>query len=489
MGDVTDKKNKRYDTAAMGDLRVFLERAEAAGEFKRIRGADPHLEIGALFELSHEHLYPPVMLFEQMKSCDPTHSILCNVRVARFVVGDLNIEAVKAYRRRPKENQQPIPPRLVNTGPVFENVHEGDAVKISSFPSPKWHEHDGGNYIGTECVVITKDPDSDWVNLGTYRVMVHDDKTLGVFIEEGKDGDVIRRKWWARGKPCPMAISVGQAPILGVVASAASKSGESEYATAGGRLGRPVDVVPGRVTGLPIPADAELVFDGYMPPPEVDSRIEGPFGEWPGYYASDTRREPVLQVKAIYHRNSPIIIGQPPTKPTYPGRQIKIPQVAALWDALEAAGVPAIQGVWKMPGGGSSFINIISIKQLHAGHAKMAGLVAAGCRAGSYMTRLIIVVDDDIDITNPTEVMWAVATRWDPKEQTDIIDGCWTGLIDPRLPEEKRENGDTTTSRMIIYAVRPFHWRDKFPTVNSVSQDYADAVRRKWSNELDFLRK
>jgi 4-hydroxy-3-polyprenylbenzoate decarboxylase len=489
MANLSETPSKTYDAAAMGDLRVFLERAGESGEFKRIRGADPHLEIGALFEMSHEHLYPPVLLFEEMKGCDPSHRILCNVRVARFVVGDLNLDAVKAYRRRPKEKSQPIPPRLVNNGPIFENVIEGDAVNINSFPTPKWHGGDGGNYVGTECVVIVKDPETDWVNLGTYRVMVHDDKTLGVFIEEGKHGDVIRRKWWAKGKPCPIAISVGQAPILGVVASGASKDDESEYATAGGRIGRPIDVVPGRVTGLPIPADAELVYDGYMPPPQQDARVEGPFGEWPGYYASDERKEPVMYVKAIYHRNDPIMIGQPPTKPTYPGRQIKIPQVAGLWDALEAAGVPGIQGVWKLAGGGSSFINVISIKQLHAGHAKMAGLVAAGCRAGAYMTRMIVVVDDDIDITNPTEVMWAISTRWDPRGQTDIIDGCWTGLIDPPLPPEKRENGDTTTSRMIIYAVRPFHWRDKFPAVNTVDRDYAETIRRKWSKELDFLRK
>jgi 4-hydroxy-3-polyprenylbenzoate decarboxylase len=196
-----------------------------------------------------------------------------------------------------------------------------------------------------------------------------------------------------------------------------------------------------------------------------------------------------MHVKAIYHRNNPIMIGQPPTAPTYPGRQIKIPQVAAIWDALEAAGVPGIKGVWKLPGGGSSFINVIAIKQTHPGHAKMAGLVAAGCRAGAYMTRLIIVVDEDIDITNPTEVMWAVSTRWNPKEQTDTIDGCWTGLIDPVLHPNQRENGDTTTSRMIIYAVRPFHWRDQFPAVNTVEKDYAEAVRKKWSGELEFLRK
>jgi UbiD family decarboxylase len=475
--------------AAMGDLRVFLERAAAAGELRTIRGADPHLEIGALFELSHEHFYPPVLLFEDMKGCRPGHRVLCNVRVARFVVGDLTLEAVRAYRRRPKEEREPIPPRLMNAGPVFENVQKGDAVNVMGFPAPKWHSADGGNYIGTECIVITRDPDSDWVNVGTYRVMVHDEKTLGVFIEKGKHGDLIRRKWWARGKPCPMAISVGQAPILGVVASTDARHGESEYALAGGRIGRPIDVVSARVSGLPIPADAELVFDGYMPPPETDQRIEGPFGEWPGYYASDGRPEPVLQVKAIYHRNDPMIIGHPPTKPTYPGRQIKIPHVAALWDTLEAAGVPGIAGVWKMPGGGSRFINIVAIKQLHAGHAKMAGLVAAGCRAGGYMVRMTIVVDDDIDITNPAEVMWAISTRWDPRTQTDIIDGCWTGQIDPRLPPEQRDSDDQTMSRMIVYAVRPFHWKDKFPVVNVIERDYAETVRRKWADELDFLRK
>ena len=117
----------------------------------------------------------------------------------------------------------------------------------------------------------------------------------------------------------------------------------------------------------------------------------------------------------------------------------------------------------------------------------MAGLVAAGC-GSSYMNRMMIVVDDDIDITDPAEVMWAVATRWDPRTQTDIIDGCWTGYIDPALPPEKRENGDVTTSRMIIYAVRPFHWKDEFPKVNAVDPTYAETIRQKWSGKLPFLK-
>ena len=96
--------------------------------------------------------------------------------------------------------------------------------------------------------------------------------------------------------------------------------------------------------------------------------------------------------------------------------------------------------------------------------------------------------DADVDITNPTEVLWALATRWDPKTQTDIVDGCWTGHIDPVLQPEKRAVGDITNSRVIIYAVRPYHWREEFPRVNQVARDYAERVVQEWASRLDFLR-
>ncbi|MCC6888271.1 MAG: UbiD family decarboxylase [Hyphomicrobiales bacterium] len=471
--------------AAMGDLREFLRQARAANELHIVSGAEQELEIGAIYELSQKELYPPALLFENIVGCDPRFRILCNVRTPHFVVGDLDLHTLREFRNRPRLERAPVPPRLVETGPVFENVVRGDQIDVFRFPAPRWHAGDGGRYIGTECMVIAKDPESDWVNFGTYRVMLSDARTFTVFIEPGKQGDVIRRKWWARGQPCPMAISVGQAPVLGVMAATSVGAGVSEYAAAGARIGRPIDVVTAKATGLPIPGDAELVFEGFMPDPSVETRPEGPFGEWPGYYASDGP-QPVMQIATVYHRNDAIVIGQPPTTPNYPGRQVKMASLAALWDALEAAGVPEVHGVWNLQGGGYRLIQVISIKQLHAGHAKMAGLVAAGW-GGSYMTRMVIVVDDDIDITNASEVMWAVATRWDPKTQTDIIDGCWTGYIDPRLPPEKRIGDDTTLSRIIIYAVRPFEWKDRFPAANTISRDYADAVRKKWGGQLPFL--
>jgi UbiD family decarboxylase len=477
--------------AAIGDLRKCLEFAEEIGELEIIEGADPHLEIGTLQELSLQLPAPPILLFRKIKGFPDDYRVAVNVRLSKVLIEGHGLELVRSYRKQRRKNPEPIPPEFVQSGPVLAHVLRGDDVDVQKFPAPKWHAGDGGGYIGTECMVITKDPDSDWINAGTYRVSVRDSKTLSIFIEPGKHGDTIRKKYWERGKHCPMAVSVGQAPALGAIAASTLAENVTEFAAAGGRLGRPIQLVQGRVTGIPFPADAELVFEGLMPPPEEVSMTEGPFGEWPGYYTS-AGPEPVLQVKAIYHRDSPIVVGQPPAKPTYPGTYFgtagsALFRAAALWDDLEAAGVPGVKGVWKLPGGGSRFLNVIAIQQMHAGHAKMAGLVAAGCGSNSYLGRVIIIVDDDIDITNPAEVMWAVATRWNPKTATDIIDGMWTGYIDPMLLPERRKSGDLTNSRIIIYAVRPWNWKDEFPKVNAVDPAKAQEVARKWAGKVKFL--
>jgi UbiD family decarboxylase len=489
---MTESNAEARRAEALGDLRKCLELADEMGELEVVNGADPHLEIGALYELSLEHPVPPVLVFDSIKGYPKGFRVAVNVRSSKVLNPGYGLDLVRSYRKGTRKKSEPIPPVMVRTGPVLENVMEGAAVNALAFPTPHWHEGDGGRYIGTECMVIVKDPDSDWINAGCYRVQVSDKDTLVVFIEPGKHADLIREKYWAKGKPCPMAISVGQAPALGAAAAATIAEGASEFAAAGGRLGRPIELIAGKATGVPFPADSEIVFEGFMPPPEEETRTEGPFGEWPGYYASNSRPEPVLRIKAIYHRNDPIITGAPPAKPTYPGTYFgtagsALFRAASLWDELEAAGVPGIQGVWKIPGGGSRFINVIAIKQLHPGHAKMAGLVAVGCGSAAYLGRMVVIVDDDIDITDPAEVMWALATRWDPKTQTDIIDGCWTGYIDPMLPPERRESGDLTNSRIIMYAVRPYHWKDEFPKVNTVSKDYAAEIEKKWAAKLDFL--
>src|SRR5262249_22043980 len=264
-------------TAAEGDLREFLRQAEAMGELARIDEADPHLEMGALYELSLEHAHPPVLLFDRIKGYAPGYRVLMNVRESRVLDEGEGIAAVQAFRLGRRRQGGPIAPEEVATGPVFEHVLEGAAVNALAFPAPKWHELDGGPYIGTECMVITKDRDGDWVNAGTYRVQVQDERTVTVFIEPGKHGSVMRQQYGRGGGVCGRVLCFGRAPILGRVAGAGPRYGESEFATAGGRIGRPIPIVRGPLTGLPFPADAELVFEGVMPPREVDARPEGPF--------------------------------------------------------------------------------------------------------------------------------------------------------------------------------------------------------------------
>lgn len=472
---------------ALGDLRALIELSRRRGALEDISSADPHLEVGALYELSLRDPYPPLLLFDELKGFGVGKRILMNARFSDIFTGDVSLDGLRKFRTS-RNKRAGIPPVVVSHGPVLENVQRDDDVDISIFPAAKWHEHDGGAYIGTEVLVIARDPDTGWTNIGTYRVQVQDKKTVSVFIEPGKHGSLIREKWWALGKHCPMVICVGQAPVLGMVAGTTLKYGECEFDAAGARLGKPIEVIEGELTGLPFPATAEIAFEGFMPPPSEETRPEGPFAEWPGYYATNTHPEPVVRIGRVYYRNDPILLGQPPAKPTFPGRQPSFAGMAALWDALENAGVPGVKGVWKPLGGGVRFINVISIEQLFQGHAKMAGLVATGAGPGAYLGRITIVVDEDIDITNMAEVMWALATRWDPKSQTDIIDGCYSGYIDPVVSPEKRAANDITSSRIIIYAVKPWSWREQFPRVNTVAQSYSSEIEAKWKSKLGFLQ-
>ena len=139
---------------ALGDLREFLRQAREANELHVVKGADQHLEIGAIYELSQEQAFPPAILFEDIVGCDPQFRVLSNVRTPHFVVGDLNLATLQKFRSRPRVERAPVPPRLVPTGPVFENVLRGNQINAFRFPAPKWHAGDGGQYIGTECVVI-----------------------------------------------------------------------------------------------------------------------------------------------------------------------------------------------------------------------------------------------------------------------------------------------------------------------------------------------
>ncbi len=476
-----------------GDLRPYLEKFQDMGQLRVVEGADWDLEIGTITELSCAESVPPALLFDSVKGYPKGFRVLSNIyntqrRTAVCFGLPENLQGVAlvdAYRKKIRSIKH-IKPVEVSDGPIFENVLMNDNVNMLKFPTPKWHKDDGGRYIGTADAIIMKDPDEGWVNLGNYRVMIHDERNAAIWISPGHHGRIIREKYWSKGKNCPVVVACGIDPPLFSATTSPLDWGVSEYDFAGGWIGAPYKTVSGKVTGLPIPAYAEIAFEGEIPPPSVDSRAEGPFGEWTGHYASGSRDEPVVHVKAIYHRNDPVITAYlHPGRSYYNGYNIQVVFASHVWDALERAKVPQVKGVW-IPEATHQYMIVISIKQMYSGHAKQAAFAALGAPPAGYHGRFVVVVDDDINPASLKDVLWAMGTRCDPESQIDIVRGCWSTLLDTVMEPKKKAERDLTNSRAIINACKPFYWINEFPKNTRPDPEYSRQVAEKWKLPLDI---
>lgn len=245
-----------------------------------------------------------------------------------------------------------------------------------------------------------------------------------------------------------------------------------------------MDVIESPYSGLPIPAGAEIVIEGESYPNET--KTEGPFGEFTGYYASAARPEPFFKIKRIYHRNDPIILTAAPGKPPYENAFVRqFTKSAAIWDQLEKAGIQDVKGVWSPVAAGAMLMHIVAVRQRYAGHAKQAAGIASLCGTGAYMATYVIVVDDDIDITDMDEVVWALATRSNPADSIDILRRCWSTPLDPMIPP----GAAPMNSRAIIEACRPYEWINKFPPVVGAPKELLGEVKKKWWKQIFFEEK
>jgi 4-hydroxy-3-polyprenylbenzoate decarboxylase len=394
-------------------------------------------------------------------------------------------ELSEAYRDAYLKEMKLIPHAIVDSGPVFENILTGDAIDVTKFPAPVWHPRDGGRYIGTGTYSITRDPEENWLNAGAYRAQVFDKTTVGVLIAAGHHGYLHREKYFKRGEAMPLVMVLGGDPLAFFYGGTEAPYGMFEIDIIGGLRGRPVRMVRGRVTGLPFPAEAEVVLEGYVGSQRRE--IEGPFGEWTGHYAGGAKPCPVLDIKAIYHRDDPILLGVPPmgAGPDEMARYRAVLRSAMVKQAMISAGVTEVQQVWCHEVGGSRMLHGISIRQKYPGHAVQAGHIAAQCGAAVYASKYIIVVDEDVDVTNLDHLIWAMLTRTDPKESIQFIEGSWDSPADPRLSPEKRAAGNMTHSVAVIDACKPYHWRDKFPPSNAPSAEIVRQARKKFGWLLD----
>ena len=467
------------------DLRGFIKQVDELGALRRINGADQKYELGSITEVAAGTPECPALLFDRIKGLPAGFRVFTNAtttpqRAALALGIDPSfkpLDALKAWMQR-RQTLKPQKPVEVKSAAFMENSFTGRHVDMSRLPAPHWHRKDGGPYIGSGSLVIMRDPDGGWINASIYRVQVHGKHRVTMqFDHLGRHGAVIARKYWDKGKSCPVAVVNGQDPALFIAGFEYLPDGQSEYDFAGAIKGAPIEVMPGPVTGLPLPAHAEIILEGELLPMKKLALPEGPFGEFTGYYANEARPCPVMEVKAIHHRDNPILLGSPPMKP--PRFHFGLPfRAASIWSNLETSGVGDVVGVWQHV---AQLMTVVAIRQRYAGHAKRAALIAA---ANSYMGRLVVVVDDDVDPSDLADVMWAIATRCEPAEQIDIVRNAWSSALDPRIPDEAKLAGITSHSKAIIEAVRPFQWKDSYPPTSALTADEASEIEAKWGGVI-----
>ena len=469
------------------DLRAFIIKAEELGELERISGAGLDVEIGGIYAINGELPNPKLMLFDDIPGYPKGYRVATNVsaskirgRLAANIPLDLEGKELEAYLWKRLEEKRPVSPEWVASGPILENVMEGNDVDLGKFPAPKWHELDAGPYVGTGSACFELDPYGGWVNIGSYRSQVYDRNHVGLHTAHGHHGQVIRDHYFEQGLDCPTVLSLGQEPSLLLATGENEPWGVSELDMCGYLRGAPVKVVKGK-TPIPIPAFSEIVLEGYiMHPDHEPMRPEGMFGEGGGHYANSVPG-PVVRVDTIYWRNDPIIVGQPPYKRVIGDRTGAPTTSLAIMKVLKDAGFHDIVGV----GNAGPFL-AVSIHQMYAGHAKrVADFMMSGIM--NRPPKYLVIVDEDVDVHDPRDIFWAISMRSDPQESVHVYRNNWASAVSPRFTPEQEEipmEHGLTVGCVLIDACKPFAWKEHFNPVNDVSPGLRKRIMDKWGEYL-----
>ncbi|MGE0081842.1 MAG: 4-hydroxy-3-polyprenylbenzoate decarboxylase [Thiohalomonadaceae bacterium] len=436
------------------DLRDFLDKLEAMGELKRIRAeVDPHLE---MTEISDRVLRAggPALLFENPKGFDVP--VLTNLfgtpqRVA-LGMGEDSVDALRevgktlAFLKEPeppkgmKDAWEKLPvfkqvlnmaPKTVNAPPCQEVILEGDEVDLSKLPIQTCWPGDAGPLI-TWGLTVTRGPHKERQNLGIYRQQVIGRNKVIMRWLSHRGGALDFREFQQQhpGKPFPVAVAIGADPatILGAVTPVPDTL--SEYAFAGLLRGSKTEVTKCIGNDLQVPASAEFVFEGHIYPDEFAD--EGPFGDHTGYY-NEVDRFPVFTIERITHRKQPIY------QSTYTGRPPDEPAVLGV--ALNEVFVPILQkqfpeivDFYLPPEGCSYRMAVVSIKKQYPGHAKRVMLGVWSFLRQFMYTKFVIVTDDDVNVRDWQDVIWAITTRMDPARDTVLIENTPIDYLDFASP-------------------------------------------------------
>lgn len=476
--------------APVQDLREWLACVEDIGELVRVaQPVDRDEEMSAIAYLLAKQQPSPAVLFERANGFDKSPigaQLLWNVlgpsvkRIALTLEEPADTPTVELIRRCKDKLKQRIPPREIaaSKAPVYENSITGKDVDLDLLPIPRHWPLDGGRYAGTGDAVITRDPDSGYLNVGTYRMMQQGKAETGLYLSPGKDARLHITRAWQQGKSIEVAAAWGIDPLFMMVGSQTFAKNVSEYEYAGGIKGEPIPVVRGQTTDLLIPANAELVIEGIIHPNSVKS--EGPFGEFPGYYGRPEAGCPLVNITAVHYRSKPILTNA--LMADYPSCEqsgfFSVIRSAKIWDDFDKLGIPGIVGVYSHPAAAGGFgMTVISLEQRYAGHAAQALALAAQCPGGAYFTKWIVAVDEDIDPTDMDQVIWAMASRCNPIDDIDVLRNTWSTWLDPtQNPPEKRPYG----SKALINACKEHRHLPVFSKRTTLRKKVYDKVADRW---------
>ena len=448
---------------AFNDFREFIDKLDKEGQLVRIKQeVDWNLEAGAIIRKCEETPDGPSPLFENIKGYpkgfrlmgDPFSSGIKKAAIAAGIPTNMPyVETHKALMDLWDEGlANPIKPKIVKTGPCKENIMKGDEVNVYKFPALMLHEGDGGRYIGALHTTVTKDLDSDWVNWGCYRIMIHNKNTLGGFVGPQQHMAEMFRKYEAKNMPMPFAAVIGTDPIVQALSFSSLPYGADEADMAGGIRKQAVELVKCETNDLYVPATAEVVIEGHvLPHVRAD---EGPFGEYSGYRASPRAARIVYKIDCITYRNDPILAAVCEGIPITASHTVQsVGWGSDIRRALRAEGLPIVE-VNLVPET-ALFLCIVSTKVPYYNIAERIGHVIFGCKAGTYVPK-VIVVDDDVSPYNLAEVWHAFATKCHP------VRGTWTSPYatgNPLIPFQNLEERLWSKGCRVIYdCTWPIDW-------------------------------
>jgi 4-hydroxy-3-polyprenylbenzoate decarboxylase len=419
------------------NLSEFLRALEDRGELVRVAArVSPRLEIAEIADRAVK-AGGPALLFENVEGSSMPVAINVFASRARMLAA-LEISSWAEWEARLDVLLDPTPPeglveklraiprltelaavfpKTVRSAPSQEVVATGDEVDLGKLPVLTCWPQDGGPFI-TMPLVVTKDPASGKTNVGMYRMQVYDRNTTGMHWQKHKDGAGQARGYEREGRRMEVAAAIGCDPATVFSAVAPLPPGISEFLLAGFIRGEGVPLVRAKTVDLLVPAEAEIVLEGYVDPAE--RRREGPFGDHTGYYSLEDDF-PVFHVTAITRRREPVylttIVGPPPMEDAYLGEAVE-----RLFLPLVRKTIPEIVDMYLPVEGAFHNLMIVSIDKRFPGHARKTMHAIWG--TGQMMfTKVIVVVDRDVDVHDPGRLLWKVLAAIDPERDIELVHG------------------------------------------------------------------